>query len=187
MKKENIFRRIALALSFALALTLLTPAVAPTTVSAATRKVTGNTNYKKAPAVKVGTTKVTCKKQDTYVKFTAPKAATYQISIYNITTLNKPSSYTDYNLANFYIRQKNSSGSYLSSMKVKTQGGKTDWLRMATPTSYERFYKGTKVKVSTYLQKRTVTLKLKKGQVIYVNNNYFTGGKSTYYLQIKKK
>lgn len=187
MKKENIFRRIALALSFALALTLLTPAVAPTTVSAATRKVTGNTNYKKAPAVKVGTTKVTCKKQNTYVKFTAPKAATYQISIYNITSLNKPSSYQDYGHANFYIRQKSSSSSTPSRMKVKTQGGKTDWLRMASPACYDSFYKGSKVTVDSSLKKRTVTLKMKKGQVIYVNNGHYTAGKSTYYLQIKKK
>lgn len=189
MKKNNFIKRVLVALTFAVAVAVMIPATGSVEAQAA-KKVTGHANWKKAPTVKINQTyKVTSKnKNGTFVKFKAPKAGKYVVTISNINSIGVKASDVDHNLANFYIK-KQSSGDYLSWVKVKTQGGKTDWLRMATPDSYNDYYKGTKVKVSTYLNKRTATLTLKKGETIYVNMSYFTGKKSrcTYNLKIKRK
>lgn len=193
MKKSNFFKRALVAITFALAVSVLALGANPVEANAATKKVTGHANYKKAPKVKVNKTyKVTSKnKNGTFVKFTAPKAGKYQIQIYNMNSLGATAAETDLNLANFYIRKAPTSAysTFLPILKVKTEGGKTDCLRMATPDSYNNHYKDEKVTTATYLQKRTATLSLKKGETIYVNMSYFTGTKNrcTYNLKIKRK
>lgn len=189
MKKNNFIKRALVALTFAVAVAVMIPAAGSVEAQAAT-KVTAQANWKKAPTVKINKTyKVTSKNiNGTYVKFKAPKAGKYVVTIYNMNSLGAKASDVDHNLANFYIKKKTSSN-YLSWIDVKTQGGKTYLLHMATPDSYNDYYKGTKVTLDTYLNKRTATLTLKKGEIIYVNMSYFTGNKCrcTYNLKIKRK
>lgn len=190
MKENKFIKRILIALTFALAVTVIAPTTDLAEVQAATKKVTGAANWKKAPSVKIKKTyKVTSKNQKgTYVKFKAPKAGKYVVTIYNVNSIGAKASDYDSHLANFYIRKPYNSD-YLTLAKVKTQGGKSDVLFMATPDSYNAHYKGVKVTTKTYLQKRTATLTLKKGETIYVNMNYYTGKKCrcTYNLKINRK
>ena len=134
MKENNFIKRVLIALTFALAVAVIAPTTGPVEVQAATKKVTGAANWKKSPSVKIKKTyKVTSKnKKGTYVKFKAPKAGKYVVTIYNVNSIGAKASDNDSNLANFYIR-KPYSGDYLSLTKVKTQGGKSDVLFMATP------------------------------------------------------
>ena len=155
--------------------------VSPISAQAAAKKVSATTNYKKAPKLKTGTNKVTARKNNSYVKFTAPKNGTYTFTISNIATIN--GKYPDTNLGNLYIEKQN--GSYLSTQTVKTNGGKSSVLWTATKESYERFHKTKKPTSSTYLATRYGKLKLKKGETVYLEY-YYTGGKCTYTLTVKK-
>lgn len=147
----------------------------------AAKKVSANPNYKKAPQVKMGTTKVVAKKNDSYVKFKAPAAGTYKITISNISSLEKKGS--DINLGNFYIGKSNSYG--VISETVKTQGGKNNCLFTATKYSYDHFYKNKPVTSNLYLASRYGQIKLKAGEDIYMQY-YFTGKSCTYTLKIQK-
>lgn len=194
MKKNNFVKRTLLAATFALAVAVLVPSAGQVEANAAPKKVTGHANYKKAPKIKLNKTyTVTSKsKNGTYVKFTASKAGKYQVSISNLRSYKSKSVDTDMELANFYIRKAPTSSysSWLPSINVKTQGGKSDVLFVGTPASYNAHYKGKPAKTFGYYpQKRTATFSMKKGETIYVNMHFFTGKKNrcTYNLQIKRK
>lgn len=174
-------------LCLSLVMALVLSVFAPTTAieAQAAKKVTTNYNIKKAPSVKVGTTTVTSKpykyanyKKNLssvgYVKFKVPKTATYQFTISNVAKKGDSKSY-----ANGAVSFRTSTG---TSLKVKTEGGKayTLWVRSAA-----NYTQNGKVTTSAFIPKRTATIKLKKGQIIYINfNNIST---NTYSLKIKKK
>ncbi len=190
MKRNNFIKRALVALTFALAVAVLTPAAGSVDAQAATKK-TANKNYKKAPAIKVNKTyKITSKTKggNTYVKFTAPKSANYVFTIYDVKNYKPSAGYDGRDLSNFYIRKKSSYSNYLSLQYVKTQGGKATCLFMATPQWYSK-YPVKKPTINSYLKKRTATLKLNKGETVYVNMYGFTGTNSqcTYMLKVKKK
>ena len=77
-------------------------------------------------------------------------------------------------------------------MQVKTQGGKTYSLYLATSASYKDYYKaaqkGKDVTTTMELASRYAQLKLAKGQTILMDY-YHTGnkGKCSYTLTITKK
>lgn len=155
----------------------------PTPVQAA-KTVSAKANWKKAPAVKRGTTCVVSRKNNSYIKFKAPAKKTYTITISNVSTLKKQN--PDIALGNFYVMKKISSpySTYLISQKVKTNGGKGNTLFMATNYSYENFHKYSKVNSTSYLARRYAKIKLKKGESLYFK--YFhTDGSSRYTINIK--
>lgn len=188
MKKTT--KMICLSLVMALVFSVLTPAAVMETQAA--RKVTANYNYKKAPAVKVGTTVVTAKPYNAknnstknktsvpWVKFTATKTGTYQITFSNYVCKQKPDNIL-FSAVNAMTGK--SEGKYPGSyFKVKTQGGKTSTLWMCAPSSYS---KTGSVTTGTSLPTRTATVKLKKGQVVYFSFN--NGKTATCTVKIKKK
>lgn len=191
--KKTMKRMAALALALVMALSIVVIGN-PTDASAAkTNKVTANTtdNYKKAPALKTGNNLVTVKitkssRARGLVKYTAKKKGTYVITVSGMNGYDKP----DINLGNYYIKKLKKSGSfaYLDKVKVKTNKGKTDWLKLATKYSYNNFYKSKGQGTSNYLYKRTATISLKKGESIYIDTYCTTSKKKyTYNVNIKLK
>ncbi len=103
MKKNNFIKQALVALTFAVAVAVMVPAAGSVEAQAA-KKITAKANYKKAPSAQLKKSyKVVSKsKTGTYVKFTAPKAGKYVVTISNVNYVNPKSNATG--LANFYIR-----------------------------------------------------------------------------------
>ena len=186
-KSKKGIKKLLMALALVLCVAAFVPATASVQAEAKTKKVTANKNYKKAPALKLGITYKVNSKNNTLVKFKAPKTGTYKVTISNIATYPKVKGRADHNLGNLYIRKPSSYGSYLMSQTVKTQGGKYRCLFTATKDSYNDFYKGRKVTTGTYLASRYGKIKLKKGETIYMDYFYTgKGGKCTYTMKVTK-
>ena len=187
MKSKKGIKKLLMALALVLCVAAFVPATASVQAEAKTKKVTANKNYKKAPALKLGTTYKVNSRNNMLVKFTAPKTGTYKVTISNIATYPKVKGRADHNLGNLYIRKPSSYGSYLMSQTVKTQGGRCSYLSTATKDSYNDFYKGRKVTTDTYLASRYGKIKLKKGETIYMDYSYTgKGGKCTYTMKVTK-
>ena len=187
MKSKKGIKKLLMALALVLCVAAFVPATASVQAEAKTKKVTANKNYKKAPALKLGITYKVNSKNNTLVKFKAPKTGTYKVTISNIATYPKVKGRADHNLGNLYIRKPSSYGSYLMSQTVKTQGGKYRCLFTATKDSYNDFYKGRKVTTDTYLASRYGKIKLKKGETIYMDYSYTgKGGKCTYTMKVTR-
>lgn len=193
IKRKKSTMLVCLGLVMALVLTTLVPTTSMEVQAA--KNVTTNYNYKKAPAVKVGTTTVTAKPYKSanykkknvtavgFVKFTVPKAGTYQFTVSKVAIKGDSTSYAN-GAVTFYTGVGSSSSVYPKSyLKVKTQGGKTSTLWVCSSTS--SYYTPSKVTAATFLTSRTATVKLKKGQVVYIDFN--NGKTNTYSLTIKKK
>ena len=189
MKKHNFIKRALVALTFAVAVAVMVPAAGSVEAQAATKK-TANKNWKKAPSIKLNKTyKVTSKTKggDTYVKFKATKTANYVFTIYDMKAYKPVAGCDGCHIGRFYIRKPNSRG-FLEYQLVKTQGGKTKTLHMATPKMYKQS-PDPKNQKGSFLQKRTATLKIKAGETIYIHMSNFTcpNKKCTYMLKVKKK
>ena len=184
---------LCLSLVVALVLSVFAPTAA--IEAQAVRKVTANYNYKKAPAIKVGTTAVTAKPYKSsnlktktktavsWVKFTAPKAGTYQFTISNYAKKGN-SNAVIYGCVTMMTGKNTYAGarypkSYLS---VKTKGGKVNTLYLRSAASYTS---SGSVSKYTYLPSRTATVKLKKGQVVYLDFN--NSSTITCNVKVKKK
>jgi hypothetical protein len=177
-------RITALALALVIALSVMVVANPSDAEAASTKKVTAVTNYKKAPAIKTGTTKVTYKKKEGYVKFTASKKGTYVITFSGLATVPATKEDITYGFSDIY--KKNSYG-YLESVKVKTNKNKKTWsLYLTTKFCWNNFDKEDGYGASNSLYSRTATLTLKKGETIYIYN-YATSAKHTLNINIKKK
>ena len=111
---------------------------------------------KNAAAVKKGTTDLTVRMGEGYLKFTAPSTKTYQFTFSDMT-----GKYTMEGYVQFYKKASNNS---VQTFNVSTAGGKTDTLWLAI-NGIE--HQGGKLK-NRPLQTRTGKVKLKKGQVIYM-------------------
>lgn len=193
LNKRKSTLLVCMGLVMALVLTAFVPA-ASMEVQAA-RKVTSNYNYKKAPAAKTGTTVVTArpykssnnKKKNmtavSWVKFTAPKDGTYQFTFSNYVVKNSKDAILFGNITMFTGVNRYADSTYPDSyLKVKTNGGKSYTLYMCSPSAYRK-----PAKVSQYdsLSSRTATVKLKKGQIVFMDFN--NGKTATCTLKIKKK
>lgn len=193
MNKRKSKLLVCMGLVMALVLTTFAPATSMEVQ--AVRKVTSNYKYKKSPAVKTGTTIVTArpykdsnnKKKNmtavSWVKFTAPKAGTYQFTFSDyVVKANKNEKF--YGCITMYT----GISSYADSpypqtyLKVKTNGGKTNTLWMCSPSAY---IKPVKVDVYDSLPSRTATVKLKKGQIVFMDFN--NGSTINCKVKIKKK
>lgn len=175
MKKGIWGRLAALFMVLALVMTFAaTPAYAAAkkTVKKADFTTKTATIKKKATRVKKGTTKLTIKKGEGYLKFTAPSTKTYSFKFSNVKCSYGASAFVEVQTQDSY------DPSYSFLTKVKTKGGKSDtlWLSIGGYTSGSG--------VNKRLASRTGKIKLKKGQDIYF---YFYNGtrKSTCTLKIK--
>lgn len=170
-------------LSFLLVLAVVVSVASPVKVEAATRKATAASKATKATTVKTGTTIVTVKSsKDGYTKFKAPKAGTYVITISDV----KGKSSNNIINGGISLNEMSEYG-LIGYPKLKTEGGKTDYFKVASKKSAK--YSTSGKKVDRYLSKRTITVKLKKGQVVYMWNYFanFDTKNTTYKLNIKRK
>ena len=118
-----------------------------------------------------------------WVKFTAPKTGTYQFTFsdYAVKANKNEKFYGSIAMHTGINKYKNSSypQEYL---RIKTKGGRAYILCMCSPSAYN---KPAKVHISDYLSSRTATVKLKKGQIVFIN---FNNSKAvTCKVKIKKK
>ncbi|MGN0484344.1 MAG: hypothetical protein ACI4HI_12415 [Lachnospiraceae bacterium] len=183
---KRTWKQLCIALAVVLAAAFFGSVAAPTVVEAKTYSVSANTNYKKAPALKLKRVYlVKAKKNYGITKFTAPSNGKYAVKISNIHTIGvQKNTINDSHLGNFRIKKLRNN--YLWPQDVKTKGGKTSCVNMATSYFYKNYT--TKGKVTTYtdLPSREAVISLKKGETIYCDL-FYTGKKCTYNLQIKKK
>ena len=176
--------------SFILAVAIIAAAflAVPSKVEAATTQVkTGvaMSNYKKAQAVKLGTSKVIlCKNSSGMTKFVVPSTGTYVFKISNVSAPGKKLN----GYVSFYT-----AGNYLQDLKGRTQGGTEDTLRVANSAFLSTWNKNNNNQKSTpanerYLSYRTLKVKLTKGQKVYMNAFFAGAGneKPSYILKITK-
>ncbi len=193
LNKRKSALLVCMGLVMALVLTVFAPAAGMEVQ--AVRKVTSNYKYRKAPAAKTGTTIVTArpykesnnrKKAMTavsWVKFTAPKAGTYQFTFSDyVVKANKNEKFYGAITMHTGISSYADSSYPQTYLKVKTNGGKTYTLYMCSPSAYIK-----PAKADTYdsLSTRTATVKLKKGQIVFMDFN--NGSTITCKVKIKKK
>lgn len=165
-----------------------TTAVSPIcAVSAQAKTMSATSNVKKAKKVKVGTTTVrtTSKRggKPGYVKFTAPKKGKYTFTVSALKT-SAPRSAGGKDIHNGYVEicRKNRYG--MSPLRLRTQYGKSYSMYVCTKDAWNV----SKKQGSPYdsLASRSMTASMKKGQTLYVGA-WFTAGKATYSLKIKRK
>lgn len=193
MKKNNVIKRVLMAATFVLMLAVVIPAAGTVEVQAA-KKVTAGVTEKKAKTVRVGTTTVTarkCAKDDmhhAYLKFKAPKSGKYVFTLSDFKTKGRKVS-QDVEIGYFSLLTKDTYGFYPET--VKTEGGKTERMNICTGAAakdayYKSLNKESK-KVNRYLSKRTATIKLKKGETVWLFVSYTNYRQFSYKLNIKKK
>lgn len=190
MKSKKGIKKLLMALALVLCVAAFVPATASVQAEAKTKSIKANTNYeknyKKSPAVKLGVTyKVSSQKKRSAVKFTAPKAGTYKVTISNVASAPKAKDGVDIMYGTAHINKPSSSGRYLFLEKIKTQGGKSYSLCMTTNYCYNKSGKGKKVEIYSSLASRYGKIKLKKGETIYISFSC-TSKKNTYNLKITK-
>ncbi len=173
---------VALALALAFALTLAVPGnVSEAAVKSVTAKidVSKRDTFKNAKAIGVGSTRVTFAVTKTItrpgVKFTAPKAGTYRITV---SSVKAPTGVTTMSGINGLIdvRQADKSG-YPATRNVSTAyGNKTSTLWICNQKFYNSWYAnktGSALtealrKPGAYLKSRSFPIKLKKGESVYL-------------------
>lgn len=182
---KNLIKAVAISI-IAILLALYSTTV---TVEAAktTNVSVGYSNWRTAKSVKIGDNKVTTAKGNfnkqyatPFVRFKAPKNGKYK---FTFTNLSSPKSSRALGSCSIY----KSNGDELitasfpsNNLTLKTEGGKVMSLFLTTRQSP---YESGSLKYRP-LTKRTTTLNLKKGEIIYISNNMLY--KSTYKLNIKK-
>lgn len=180
---SNKKRKSTLLVCLGMVMTLAFATLAPMTSmeAQAAKTVTSNYTYTKAPAVKTGTTTVIAKPYKgsnnstktktavSWVKFTAPKAGTYQFTISNYGVKGDSSAILHGAVTMMTGKSTYSGAKYPKSyLKVKTQGGKVYTLWLCSASAYRNY---GKITTGTSLTSRTATVKLKKGQVVYLDFN----------------
>ncbi|MDO4401108.1 MAG: hypothetical protein Q4D27_09210 [Coriobacteriia bacterium] len=131
---------------------------------------------KKATTVKAGTTKLTYKSGQGYIKFKATKTKVYSFTFSNVKGKGTNNVY-----ASFYRISKYSK-KYIEGLTVKTKGGKDEtlWLSANGYKFTGDYYTALDKPIAT----RTGKVKLTKGQMVYIYLNG-GGGKTTATLKIK--
>ena len=172
---------LALVLAAAICAVTVFSGVNTIDAQAATKKVTTSGKFKsavpkKAPTVKKGTTVVTLKKAAGFVKFKAPSTKSYK---FTFSKLSGPNGFTS-SFTSFLGANENGK---LTFVPVKTYGGKNTALFLSSKKVSTQL---TNAKKKDYfLTSRTATVKLKKGQTVYIYTEATGGKKTTYTLKIK--
>lgn len=219
IKRKKSTLLVCLGLVMALVLTTLVPNTSMEVQAAKKKKVTTNYNWRKAPTVKIGTTKVTAKRIKNnygkeknimlpgFIKFKAPEEGTYQFTISNLASKNKGKGYYWVicpECERLKIPQKENPLTYAEEevvfwtgdgsansiwpdkeLEVKTKGGKSSMLCLATERHPYPEHEEEDKMIDIYLTSRTATVKLSKGQVVYMG--FRNIGVNTCTLKIKKK
>jgi len=120
---------------------------------------------KKATKIKKGKTYTLQFSPEGFVKFTAPKTKTYKFTFSNLKSVGKSGSDINHSYITFYMNKYGTSLSGVTS--VKTKGGTTSTLWVCTKYSYSLSRVST-VRTGTSLPTRTGSVKLAKGQTIYL-------------------
>jgi len=189
MKRNNFVKRTLVAVLFVLAVAVLVPATGGVEARAAAKKITANKKYKKSPSIKLKNTyTVTVKAGDSFVKFKAPKAGTYDFTLSNLTVYKGGKKSNDAETVRIYFCMKSKISKGLSIQRIKTQGGKAFYLNFCNAKYYKKYPDKT-ITGSSNLPKRKVTMKLKKGQTVYIQAASFglDYSKFTCKLSVKKK
>lgn len=191
MKKQSFFRIISVILALVFVLSV---AGYSTEVNAKSKKkkvttkcCTNNSSYAKdhAPAVKKGSSTVTCKgnnRDNFYVKFTAPETKTYTITVSNVRNSK------DKNFINGHFNVHKLQNNYLSSQVLKTQNGKTMTFKIGNKKWCNSWGNPEKKKADRYRTSRYAKIKLQQGDTIYISTYFVVdGNKGTtkYDLSIK--
>lgn len=217
IKRKKSTLLVCLGLVMALVLTTLVPNTSMEVQAAKKKKVTTNYNWRKAPTVKVGTTKVTAKRVKNnygkeknimlpgFIKFKAPEAGTYQFTISNLARKDKgywkeicpdcellkipqkedPLTYTAGEVV-FWTGDGSANSIWPDKeLEVKTKGGKSSMLCLASERHPYPEHEEEDKMIDTYLTSRTATVKLSKGQVVYMG--FRNVSLNTCTLKIKKK
>lgn len=187
MKKTTI-KSLLTAAVLAIAVAVTLPSVGGVDVHAGTKKVTASKKIKNSTKVKSGSTIVKSKqfRKHAYISFTAPKAGTYTFTFSDISVSDG-----NYNraLGHYYlktaIKSSYSNRVYYDNVKAKTEGGTNTVFQFATK-NYDNRYISSGSKKNRYLKTRSATVKLNKGQTIYLDT-YITSDKGQYKLKIKRK
>ena len=151
-------------------------AITELTAQAAT-STTANANWKKAPNLKkTGAYAVTARTDDTYIRFVAPTSGVYKFTISNLHAYKK-SSKTSYGYASMLVQRpvKRSNVTKLSTQTVSTAGGRTSALHLSTQGMYT---KPKKVTATDFLLTRSFSMRLTRGQSVYLRSKYVTPIKS---------
>lgn len=145
-------------MALVVAMAFATPAYAATSKTVAYQDFTSKTKVikKKATIVKKGTTKLTFKKGQGYVRFKAPSTKTYTFYFKNAKQSKGVCGFVEVQTPD----KSDSSYSFLT--KVKTQGGNSNTLWLTFNGA-----KSTGKGVDRNLPSRYAKIKLKKGQEIY--------------------
>ena len=114
---------------------------------------------KKATTVKTGTTKLTVKGGEGYIRFRAPKTKTYKFTFSNFKAKDSVSC---------FVRFCYSDDGDLEFLPVSTKGGKSAELWMAVNGADFTKVENIPSLVMTPLKSRTGSVKLKKNQNVYI-------------------
>ena len=124
---------------------------------------------KKAPKINKGTTVVIPKKKNAcYVKFTAPKTKSYEFIF--TPEFSDEQNNEEYILGYFQFQKQ--SYDKLKTLKLKTEGGKYIALNCGTE-KVQSLMKEKKAK--EYKSSRSTTIKLKKGESVYISSYFIEG------------
>ena len=149
-----------------------TKSIKPKSCGFATSTSTAN---KKATTVRTGSYAIKVpSKQQFYLKFTAPKTKNYTFTSSAFKSKNG-----NYTCGHGYIMTKyGNNGQSITMADVKTQGGKNSSLyySIKSDTSGAKKYR--------YLSSRYATIKLNKGETVYIYYS-FAGGMKSFNLSIK--
>lgn len=175
-KSMKRIKKLLCAVALMLAACILVAEPLQLTAQAAT-STTANANWKKAPGLKkTGAYAVTARTDDTYIRFVAPTSGVYKFTISNLRAYKK-SSKTSYGYASMLVQRpvKRSNVTKLSTQTVSTAGGRTSALHLSTQGMYT---KPKKVTATDFLLTRSFSMRLTKGQSVYLRSKYVTPIKS---------
>ena len=156
-----------------------------TDAEAAGKKVTTKvtySNWTKAPRVKTGKTTVVLKEAHAGVAFIAPKTKVYKVTVSNFVNNNDKKG-----RLNGYIgimtAKPGSKNVYYT--EAKTQGGKSSTLWVANKAFLKNWKNRGSYKTSYLYPSRTATIKLQKGQPLFLHGYFSQNTNVTYTLTIK--
>ena len=122
-----------------------------------------NQNYKKAPAIKTGTTEVRLFKYNAMFKFTAPTTKTYKFTFSNLAFIGNEKKLISAEIRSYKPNGNNKTENTMKYVKLKSQGKKTSEIKINSnlvilPDSPPS---------AKIIKSNSGTIKLKKGETIY--------------------
>ena len=162
MKKRISFTALLLLALLTCALSI-TPVYAATSIKTSSCKYTTSAAKAEKYAKKVSTGAYTVKTSDVkkgYLKFTPASSGTYEFKFFNIKS--------SFSFAMGHITFQVENGSSLKRLSVKTKGGTTNTLNLATQN--DSADEGAPEEL--YLKSRSTRIKLTKGKTVYIHYGF---------------